>query len=91
MDLVFKALSGRSRRKILELLKEKDLTVGEISPHFSFTAATLSHHLAVLKKARLVTAERDGQFLKYSLNLSVFEELTEVFLNIFKFKKVKKK
>ncbi|HLD11411.1 MAG TPA: autorepressor SdpR family transcription factor [Patescibacteria group bacterium] len=83
MDLIFKVLADKSRRKILEVLKEKDMTVGEIAKHFTFTGATLSHHLDILKKTRLVVSERKGQYVKYSLNTSVFEEMIALFLNIF--------
>jgi ArsR family transcriptional regulator len=84
MDRVFKALADPNRRKILELLKEKDMTVGEISRYFNFTGATLSHHLDSLKTARLVVSEREGQFIRYSLNTSVFEEVVKMLLSTFK-------
>lgn len=83
MDEIFKALSDKTRRKILEILKEKDMTVGEIAAHFNLTGATLSHHLDILKKARLVVSETQGQFRKYSLNTSVFEESVRMLLNYF--------
>ena len=84
MDIVFKALSDPTRRKILEILKIKDMNVGEIGQNFSITGASLSHHLDILKQARLVTAERKGQFILYSLNTSVFEEVIKIFLNLLK-------
>ncbi|MBN2086915.1 winged helix-turn-helix transcriptional regulator [Candidatus Peregrinibacteria bacterium] len=84
MDSVFKALSDKNRRDILSLLKKKDMTVGEIKKHFKITGASLSHHLDILKRANLVTAERDGQFIKYSLNVSVFEEIMKLFYKFFK-------
>jgi ArsR family transcriptional regulator, arsenate/arsenite/antimonite-responsive transcriptional repressor len=83
MDKVFKALSDPSRRKILEILKQKDMTVTEINQHFPMTMASLSHHLAILKQANLVVTERQGQFIYYSLNTSVFEEITKIFINLF--------
>lgn len=83
MDTVFKALSDPSRRKILEVLKNGDLTVNEIRRHFGFSGATLSHHLDTLKKANLVISERDGQHIRYSLNTSVFEEVVKTFLSLF--------
>lgn len=78
------ALSDPSRRKILELLKKKDLAVGEIARHFSITLPSLSHHLNVLKQADLVTFRRQGQELIYSLNLSVFEEISQKLIKFFK-------
>jgi ArsR family transcriptional regulator, arsenate/arsenite/antimonite-responsive transcriptional repressor len=83
MDLVFKALSDPHRRKILEILKNGDMTVQDISIHFDFSGATLSHHLTILKGANLVISERDGQFIRYSLNTSVFEEVVKTFIGIF--------
>ncbi len=70
----------------MELLKTKDMAAGEIAGDFSFTLPTLSHHLNVLKQAGLVTSRRRGQELIYSLNLSVFEEVTKALINFFKIK-----
>lgn len=84
MDTVFKALSDKNRRDILTLLKKGDMTVGQIQEHFSITPASLSHHLDILKRANLVVAERQGQFIKYSLNLSVFEEVAQLFYQFFR-------
>lgn len=83
MDTVFKALADKSRREILTILKRKDMTVSEIGTHFLFTGATLSHHLDILKRANLVISERRGQFIVYSLNTSVAEEVMKIFLNLF--------
>ena len=83
MDSVFKALSDKNRRQILSLLKKGDMTVTEIQKYFSITPASLSHHLDILKRANLVQAERQGQFIKYSLNLSAFEEAAQLFFNFF--------
>ncbi|MDR1944586.1 MAG: metalloregulator ArsR/SmtB family transcription factor [Candidatus Peribacteria bacterium] len=58
MDSIFKALSDKNRRKILELLKQKDMSVSEILKHFEITQASLSHHLDTLKRANLVTDEK---------------------------------
>lgn len=84
MDTVFKALSDKNRRDILTLLKKGDMTVGQIQEHFSITPASLSHHLDILKRANLVVAERQGQFISYSLNLSVFEEVAQLFYQFFR-------
>ena len=84
MDLVFKALADKSRREILRLLKKQDMSVMEIQKHFSFTQASLSHHLDILKRAELVVTERKGQFIYYSLNLSVVEEMMKLFMDYFK-------
>jgi ArsR family transcriptional regulator, arsenate/arsenite/antimonite-responsive transcriptional repressor len=83
MDTIFKALSDKNRRKILEILKKNDMTVNQIADHFSITGASLSHHLDILKRARLVISEREGQYIRYSLNTSVFEEMIKLFMNLF--------
>ena len=71
----FKALSDPTRREILHLLKKGDLSAGEIGEHFDMTGATISHHLAMLKSADLILDRREGKYIYYQLNLSVFEHL----------------
>ena len=78
MNLVFKALNDPIRRKILELLKKKgDLSAGEIADHFNITKPSISHHLDLLKQAELVEVMREGQFLYYSLNTTIVDELLQ--------------
>ena len=77
----FKALSDNTRRKILDLLKEKDMTAGDIADYFQITKPSISHHLSILKKAGLVSDERKGQFIYYSLNTSVFEDVVGWFIS----------
>jgi len=72
---VFKALADPTRRAILRLLRERDMTAGEIAAHFPVTRASISHHLALLKQANLVVDERRGQHIVYSLNTTVFQEV----------------
>lgn len=76
----FKALADPTRRHILELLKSGDLTAGELAAHFDISKPTLSHHLATLKAAGLVTDERHGQNIVYSLNTTVMQDLIGWFL-----------
>jgi DNA-binding transcriptional ArsR family regulator len=71
----FKALSDPVRREILMMLKHKPLSAGEIVSHFEMTGATISYHLNILKKADLVTEEREKNFIYYDLNVSVVEEV----------------
>ncbi|WP_419873603.1 autorepressor SdpR family transcription factor [Candidatus Pristimantibacillus sp. PTI5] len=75
INLAFKALSDPTRRKILDLLRERDLTAGEIADHFQMTKPSISHHLSLLKQAELVSDERHGQHIYYSLNTAVFQDL----------------
>ena len=70
---VFKALSDPTRREILDRLKEKDLTAGEIADYFSISKPSISHHLAILKTAGVITQEKKGQFIYYSLNTTVLQ------------------
>ncbi len=86
MNSVFKALNDPTRRAILELLQEKDLSAGEIVEKFDISGPSISHHLDLLKQARLVTAVKEGQFIYYSLNTTVVEEIMKWFLQ-FKTKK----
>ena len=77
-----KALSDVTRRKIIRLLRERDLTAGEIAEHFNMTKPSISHHLNSLKQARLVLDERHGQHIVYSLNTTVVQEVMGWFLEI---------
>jgi len=80
MNILFKALNDATRREILELLKEKDLTAGEIADHFHITKPSISHHLDLLKQAGLVESLKQGQFIYYSLNTSVVDEIVKWFM-----------
>jgi DNA-binding transcriptional ArsR family regulator len=71
----FKALSDRNRRQILDLLKRRPMTAGEIGEHFPVSGATMSHHLSILKDAELILDDRQGKYIYYELNTSVVEEL----------------
>ena len=75
MNALFKALNDTTRRSILEMLKEKDMTAGDISNHFNITKPSISHHLDLLKQANLVVAVKEGQFIYYSINTSVMDEM----------------
>ncbi|NLM44898.1 MAG: winged helix-turn-helix transcriptional regulator [Clostridiales bacterium] len=82
MNMPFKALSDPTRRKIIQMLKERDMTAGEIAEQFDMTKPSISHHLNILKHAELVIDERKGQNIYYSLNTTVFQELINWFFNI---------
>lgn len=70
---VWNAMSDKTRREILAMLKERNLSAGEIAESFSLTKATVSHHLSVLKAAGLVETEKRAQTIVYSLNMTVFQ------------------
>lgn len=75
MNAIFKALNDPTRREILDLLKEKDLTAGEIADKFNISKPSISHHLDLLKQAGLVVSVKEGQFVYYSLNTTVMDEM----------------
>lgn len=81
MNAVFKALNDTTRREILTLLKQGDKSAGEIADHFKIGKATISHHLDLLKQADLVSAEKKGQFVIYSLNTTVMDDILAWFLS----------
>lgn len=71
----FKALSDPIRREILTLLKNGRLSAGEICSHFEMTGATISYHLSILKKAGLIFESKEKNYIYYTLNTSVVEEV----------------
>lgn len=75
MNQVFKALNDPTRRKILELLRESDLTAGNIADQFDMSKPSISHHLDQLKQADLVLSVKKGQFVYYSLHTTVLDDL----------------
>lgn len=88
MNIIFKALNDPTRREILQLLQERDMTAGEIVERFKISGPSISHHLDLLKQAKLVIAEKEGQYVYYSLNTTVVDEIMKWFLQ---FKSNKKK
>ncbi|MBO7698965.1 MAG: winged helix-turn-helix transcriptional regulator [Erysipelotrichaceae bacterium] len=71
----FKALSDPVRRQILTLLKKGRMSAGEIVSQFDMTGATISYHLKLLKEAELIYEEKEKNFIYYSLNTSVIEDI----------------
>ena len=72
---IFKALNDETRREILELLKKQDLTAGEIADNFSISKPSISHHLDILQRADLIAGEKRGQFIHYSINTTILDEV----------------
>ena len=75
MNTLFKAFNDQTRRDILELLKEKDMNAGEIAECFDISKPSISHHLDILKRADLIYGEKKGQFIEYSLNTTILDDL----------------
>jgi len=82
MNNIFKALNDKTRREILMLLKEKDRTAGEIAEKFDISKPSISHHLDILKRADLVTSEKKGQFVCYSINTTIVDDIFQWILTL---------
>jgi DNA-binding transcriptional ArsR family regulator len=83
LSKTLQALADPTRREILRLLSEKDLSAGQIAENFNMSLPSVSHHLSTLKNADLVTTERDGQSIIYSLNATVVQEFLQQMMNAF--------
>jgi DNA-binding transcriptional ArsR family regulator len=83
-DNVFKALADGNRRKIIGLLREGSMTAGEIAGHFNISKPSISEHLKILKNANIVYAEKEGQYITYFLNTTVFQDLIAFFFDLTK-------
>jgi ArsR family transcriptional regulator, arsenate/arsenite/antimonite-responsive transcriptional repressor len=83
MNNVYKALGDPTRRRILELLRDRDMTAGELAEHFNLAKPTLSGHFAILKESDLIQADKVGTTITYHLNLSVLEESLLALVNTF--------
>jgi DNA-binding transcriptional ArsR family regulator len=74
MSSIFKALADPTRRRVLELLRKKPMTAGDLADHFDVSKPTMSAHFNVLREANLISAEKDGKSVIYHINLSVLED-----------------
>lgn len=81
-DIVYEVMASDVRRKILRLLRWKNLTASEIANVFDISKPSISRHLNILKKAELVSCKRQGQFMIYSLNMSLLQELSMEILEL---------
>lgn len=75
MNALFKALNDPTRRQILDLLRGGDLNAGDIADRFAMSKPSISHHLDLLRQAGLVESVKQGQFVLYSLNTTVLDDL----------------
>ena len=82
MNNLFKALSDPTRREILDILRESDLSASDIAVNFTISKPSISHHLSILHQAELVLRERRGQQIFYSLNTTVFQQVIEWLYNL---------
>jgi len=83
MSNAFKALSDETRRKILQLLNKHDMSAGEIAENFKMSKPSISKHLEILRESELISSEKKGQFVIYSINTSIIQEVLGNFLDIF--------
>ena len=74
MNLVFKALSDPTRRRVLELLRQRPMSAGELTEHFNVSKPAMSAHFAVLREAGLVESQKVGKSVVYELQMSVLED-----------------
>jgi len=74
MSEIFRALADPTRRGVLQLLRERPMTAGELAERFPHSKATMSAHFSVLREAGLIAADKRGATITYSLRLSVLEE-----------------
>ncbi len=82
MNLTFKALNDPTRREILKLLRKNEMTAGDIAAHFDIGKPSISHHLDILRQGGLVTSSKKGQFILYSLNTTVLDDIMTWFINL---------
>ncbi|MEM9859513.1 MAG: autorepressor SdpR family transcription factor [Bacteroidota bacterium] len=82
MNLTFKALNDPTRREILKLLRKNEMTAGDIAAHFDIGKPSISHHLDILRQGGLVTSSKKGQFMLYSLNTTVLDDIMTWFINL---------
>ena len=82
MDILFKALNDSTRREILQLLKNKNMSAGEIADAFNISKPSISHHLDLLKQADLVSIEKQGQFIIYSINTTILDDVLTFIISL---------
>jgi len=75
MNAIFKALADPTRRQILRLLGDREMTAGDLAKHFEMTKPSMSHHFSVLKDADLIRFRREGQQIWYSVNTTVLQDI----------------
>jgi len=83
MSTVFKALSDPTRRRVLELLRQRPMNAGELAAEFNVSKPTMSAHFAVLREAGLVASEKQGKQIVYQLQMSVLEDALLSFAQAF--------
>jgi ArsR family transcriptional regulator len=75
LDMLFKALGDETRREILKMLADKEMTAGDIANTFNQSWPTISHHLKILKDAGLIKDEKKGLHITYTINTTILQEI----------------
>ena len=83
MNRVFKALADPTRRRVLQLLRERPMTAGELADHFPLSKGAMSAHFNVLREADLIGADKQGTTITYRLQVSVLEDALLAFADSF--------
>jgi len=78
----FKAIADPARREILRLLRNGEMTAGDLAAQFDMSKPTMSHHFAVLVEADLITRRRDGQTIWYGLNTTVLQDVVSWMMDL---------
>ncbi len=84
LDDFAKAMADETRQHILILLQAGEMSVSELQAHFAVTQPTISHHLALLRRAQLVTARHEGRQTFYRANQACVSECCVELLKQFK-------
>ena len=80
---IWGAMADPTRREILQMLQNRDMTAGEIAAQFSVSNATISHHLKILREAELIVSEKKKQTITYRINMTVFQEFLAGIASVF--------
>lgn len=84
INRVYRALADPTRRRVLALLRERDMTAGELAAQFDLSWPTMSGHFTVLREADLISADKTGTSITYHLNVSVLEEAMAALMDTFR-------
>jgi DNA-binding transcriptional ArsR family regulator len=88
-DLIFRALADASRRQLLDKLRRKDgQTLGELCQGLHMTRQAVAKHLAVLKKANLVSWKREGRERLHFINPVPIHDIAERWINKFDYRRL---
>jgi DNA-binding transcriptional ArsR family regulator len=82
VEAAIRAIAERHRREIVRLVRDRELTAGQIASHFEVSRPAVSQHLRILKDSGLVTERRQGTRRYYRARVEGLAEL-RAFLEVF--------